>query len=88
MRPLWGGGFGPPVSCSLVTHVTTRSGAAKGSDGRQLRCERPQNAAARRRVAVQTRSLALRGYLFLAMRPSTILLKSAVPNETYSARFA
>ena len=27
-------------------------------------------------------------YLFLAIRPSTILLKSAVPNDTYSARFA
>lgn len=27
------------------------------------------------------------GY-FLAIRPSTILLKSVVPNDTYSARFA
>ncbi|WP_448447899.1 VOC family protein [Mycolicibacterium sp. XJ775] len=49
--------------------------------------ERAWNAASTRSVGQQTRTLAVQRQFF-AIRPSTIRLKSAVPNDTYSARLA
>lgn len=75
-----------PLRISVDTHGGPASGGRLSTRPRRARaCARCH---ARRRVAVQTRALAVQRRHFLAMRPSTILLNSGVPKDTYSARFA